>query len=268
MIVFSHANSYGAGTYRRLFDGWRASGQEVAAVEFYGHDVNYPVGRNWRGMSQQLLALIDGLPDERLWLVGHSMGGFLSLIAAGQRPERVRGIILLDSPLISGWKSGIVALVKAAGQMHRMPQAIVAAGRRDQWASKDDALQHFSAKPMFAAWHPEVLRSYIETGTEPDPADPQGEGRRLSFRREIEAAIYASVPHWLVPYLRRHPLGGPVAFIGGRHSVENRYAGLGATRRVTHGRMSWLDGSHLFPFELPDETVREVLKWIARLEAL
>ena len=37
MIVFSHANSYGASTYRRLFDGWRAAGHEVAAVEHFNY---------------------------------------------------------------------------------------------------------------------------------------------------------------------------------------------------------------------------------------
>jgi putative endonuclease len=42
MIVFSHANSFGAATYGRLFDGWRAAGHEVAAVEHFGHDAQFP----------------------------------------------------------------------------------------------------------------------------------------------------------------------------------------------------------------------------------
>lgn len=268
MIVFSHANSFGAGTYRRLLEGWRATGQEVVAIESYGHDAGHAIGRNWRGMTQQLLALIDSVPVPRVWLVGHSMGGYLSLIAAGQRPDRVRGIVLLDSPVISGWKSGIVAMVKAARQMHRIPQASVAARRRNRWPSMEAAHKHFSDKPIFAAWHPEVLRDYVETGTDSDPTDETGMTRRLSFRREVESAIYATVPHWLVPYLRRHPPGGPVAFIGGRHSDVIARLGLAATRRITHGRISWLDGSHLFPFEHPDETVREVLGWMSRLEAV
>jgi hypothetical protein len=28
-----------------------------------------------------------------------------------------------------------------------------------------------------------------------------------------------------------------------------------------------MEGSHLFPFERPEDTVREVLDWIARLES-
>jgi len=268
VIVFSHANGFSGGTYRRLFEGWRAAGQRVVAIERYGHAFGHPIGSNWRGMTQQLLALIDSVPVPRVWLVGHSMGGYISLIAAGLRPERVSGIVLLDSPIVSGWKSGIVALMKVVGQMHRISPAAMATRRRDRWASVEEAHNHFAKKPMFAAWHPEVLRDYMETGTERDPADATGMARRLTFRRDVESAIYMTTPHWLVAFLRRHPLGGPVAFIGGRHSNEIKQAGLVATHRVTHGRISWLPGSHLFPFEHPDETVREVLGWISRLERL
>ncbi len=268
MIVFSHANSYSASTYRQLFDGWRAAGHEVAAVEHFGHDTQFPVDRRWRGMTQQLTALIDSLPQPRLWLVGHSMGGYLSLLAAGQRPERVRGIVLLDSPVLHGWKSGLISVAKATGQMGRLSPAAVAVKRRDRWPDLGEAHRHFSAKPMFARWHPAILNDYIHHGTEQDPADRSGKTRRLKFRPEIEAEIYSTVPHRLVPYLRLHPPGGPVAFIAGTRSREVRQVGLAATHRVTQGRISWMEGSHLFPFEHPEETVREVLDWMQRLDAV
>lgn len=268
MIIFSHANSYNASTYRQLFDGWRAAGHEVAAVEHFGHDSRYPVDRSWRGMTHQLTTLIDGQPERRCWLVGHSMGGYLSLLAAGQRPERVRGIVLLDSPIVYGWKSSLVGVVKAVGQMRRMSPAALAVKRRDRWPDLGEVHRHFAAKPMFARWHPAILHDYVRFGTEADPSDGTGQGRRLSFRPEIEAEIYSTVPHRLMHYLRLHPPGGPVAFIAGRRSREIRLVGLAATRRLTQGRISWLEGSHLFPFERPDETVGEVLGWMQRLELL
>lgn len=268
MIVFSHANSYSATTYRHLFDGWRSAGHPVAAVGHFGHDESFPVDRSWRGMTHQLTGLIDSLPEPRLWLVGHSMGGYLSLLAAGQRPGRVRGIVLLDSPIVYGWKAGLITMLKAAGQMRRLSPAAVAEKRRDRWPDIASAQRHFSVKPMFARWHPKVLSDYVHFGTEPDPGDRAGLARRLSFRREVEAEIYSTVPQRLVSYLKRHPPGGPVAFIGGRRSREVRLAGLGATRRVAEGRISWLEGSHLFPFERPDETVHEVLGWMQRLDAV
>jgi pimeloyl-ACP methyl ester carboxylesterase len=268
MIVFSHANSYSASTYRQLFKGWQAAGHEVAAVEHFGHDAQFPVDRRWRGMTQQLTALIDSLPQAGLWLVGHSMGGYLSLLAAGQRPERVRGIVLLDSPIVYGWKSGLIGVVKAVGQMPRVSPAAVAVKRRDHWRDLGEVHSHFAAKSMFARWHPEVLKDYIHLGTEQDPADGSGAARRLKFRPEIEAEIYSTVPHRLVSYLRLHPPGGPVAFIAGTRSREVRQVGLAATHRVTQGRISWMEGSHLFPFERPEDTVSEVLDWMRRLDAV
>ncbi len=266
MIVFSHANSYGASVYRRLFDGWRAAGHEVAAVEHFGHDARYPVDRRWQGMTLQLTNLIDSLAEPKLWLVGHSMGGYLSLLAAGQRPRRVRGIIVLDAPLIHGWKSGLIGVVKAVGQMDRVSPAAGALKRRDRWRDVLEVCSHFAAKPMFARWHPAMLDDYVRNGTEPDPDDSVGAARRLRFRPEIEAEIYSTVPHRLLSYLRSHPPGGPIAFIAGTRSREVRQVGLGATSRVCQGRISWIEGTHLFPFEQPEQTTAAVLDWMSRLE--
>ena len=266
MIVFSHANSYGASTYRRLFEGWRAAGHEIAAVEHFGHDAQYPVDRRWHGMTQQLTALIDSLAAPKVWLVGHSMGGYLSLLAAGQRPRRVRGIIVLDAPIIHGWKSGLIGVVKAAGQMPRVSPAAGALRRRDRWSDLGEVRSHFAAKPMFARWHPEVLDDYVRHGTEPDPADAGGAARRLRFRPFIEAEIYSTVPHRLEAYLRTHPPGGPIAFIAGTRSREVGQVGLSATRKLTRGRISYVEGTHLFPFEKPEETTAAVLEWINLLD--
>lgn len=270
MIVFSHANSYCASTYRRLFDGWRAAGHEVAVVEHFGHDARFPVDRSWRGMTHQLTALIDSLPgaESEPWMVGHSMGGYLSLLAAGQRPKRVRGIVLLDSPIVHGWKAGLVTVAKAAGMMRRLSPAAQAMKRRDRWPDIGEAHRHFAKKSMFASWHPDILDDYIRFGTEAEPTDRTGTERRLKFRPEIEAEIYSTVPHRLVSYLRLHPPGGPVAFIGGKHSREIKLVGMEATERITQNRVSWVEGSHLFPFERPEETVCEVLGWMAKLEEI
>ncbi len=118
-------------------------------------------------------------------------------LAAGQRPARVRGIVLLDSSIVYGWRSGLLSVVKAVGQMDRVSPAAVAVKRCDRWPDLCEVHSHFAAKPMFARWHPEVLKDYIRHGTEVDPADSSGAGRRLKFRPAIEAGIYSTVPHRL-----------------------------------------------------------------------
>jgi pimeloyl-ACP methyl ester carboxylesterase len=82
--------------------------------------------------------------------------------------------------------------------------------------------------------------------------------RVLSFDREVETAIYNTLPHNLPSMLKRHPLKCAVSFIGGTHSREMRVAGSELTDKVSKGRVTWLDGSHLFPMEKPIATAAAV----------
>ena len=133
--------------------------------------------------------------------------------------------------------------------------------RRQHWPSAEAAYEHFAAKPAFARWAPGVLRDYIACGTEPHEVHgtPQ---QRLSFDRAVETAIYNSLPHQITRTLRAHPLRCPAALVKGSQSTEMRRVGLAATERLTHGRVSTLEGTHLYPMEKPRETATEVMRWI------
>jgi len=256
-IVFSHANGFPAGTYRSLFEVWRRAGHAVHAVEKYGHDERYPVTSNWPHLRDQLVHFVEREARGPVFLVGHSLGGYLSLLAASRRPDLACGVLLLDSPLLGGVAGHVIRLGKATGAVRRFSPGKVSQRRRQHWPDAEAAYAHFAAKPAFARWAPEVLRDYIACGVEPQP-----EGHGLAFRREVETLIYNTLPHHLAPLLRRHPLRCPAAFVGGTQSVENRQVGLRATERLTHGRMSMIEGSHLFPFERPLEAAVQVLEWL------
>jgi pimeloyl-ACP methyl ester carboxylesterase len=259
-IVFSHANGFPSGTYRLLFEAWREAGFAVHAIDKYGHDPRYPVTSDWPHLREQLIHFIEHRVPGAAWLVGHSLGGYLSLLAAARRPDLARGVVLLDSPLIAGWRARVLQLAKATGMGERLSPGHVSRRRRQHWPSADAAFEHFAAKPAFARWAPGVLRDYIACGLEPDPT-----GQRLAFEREVETDIYNTLPHHMARVLRAHPLQCPLAFVGGSHSAELRQVGLDATRRIAQGRVSSVEGSHLFPFERPTETAAEVLRWIGDL---
>jgi pimeloyl-ACP methyl ester carboxylesterase len=261
-IVFSHANGFPAGTYRQLFEAWRAAGYTVHAIEKYGHDERFPVTSNWPHLRDQLIHFIEHEVGGPAFLVGHSLGGYLSLMAASRRPDLARGLVLLDSPVLSGWKARAVQVAKAAGIGERFSPGHVSKRRRQEWDSADAAFAHFAAKPAFARWAPGVLRDYIAAGTEPEASTRQ---HRLSFQREVETDIYNALPHHLSRVLRAHPLHCAMAFVRGSESREIQQVGMSATRHLAQGRISTLAGSHLFPFEQPIETAAEVLRWIAAL---
>ena len=260
-IVFSHANGFPSGTYRTLFEAWREAGFAVHAIEKYGHDPRFPVTGNWPHLRDQLIHFIEHEVKGPAFLVGHSMGGYLSLLAAARRPELARGVVLLDSPLIAGWRARVLQMAKATGLGQRLSPGHVSKRRRNQWPNADAAFQHFAGKPAFARWAPGVLRDYIACGTEADPS-----GQRLSFQREVETDIYNTLPHHLARVLRRHPLRCPVAFIGGKQSLEVRQVGMSATHQLAHGRVATLEGTHLFPLERPAEAAAEVARFIAAFE--
>ncbi len=267
-IVFSHANGFPAGTYRVLFEAWRAAGHEVLAIEKFGHDPRYPVGNNWPRLRDQLVDFVrERAGGARVHLVGHSLGGYLSLLAACRAPAQARSVVLIDSPVLAGWRAHSVQVAKLTGLMKRVSPGRVSRRRRWQWASADEALQHFARKHVFARWDERVLHDYIASGLEPDPEAAEPGGVRLAFRREVETKLYNTLPHHFDRVLRRHPPQVPVGFIGGTQSVEVRQVGLAGTRAVTHGRMHWVEGSHLFPMERPAETAATVLRCIAEAVA-
>ena len=104
-LVFSHANSFPASTYRVLFDHLQTRGFAVKSIDKFGHDPRYPVSNNWKDMAQhvadfaQMQAEAAGGP---VWLVGHSLGGFLSLMAAAKKPGLAKGVLLIDAPILGG----------------------------------------------------------------------------------------------------------------------------------------------------------------------
>ncbi|QXL84622.1 alpha/beta fold hydrolase [Comamonas sp. NLF-1-9] len=255
-IVFSHANSFPAGTYRILFGHLRERGFRLSAVERYGHDPRYPVTSNWPHLVQQLAdhaAALQQQSGERAYLVGHSLGGYLSLMAAARHPDLARGVLLLDSPLVGGWKAGAVGVAKQVQAIGALTPGRISRARRKSWPSREEALAHFQRKKAFAQWDSAVLHDYVAAGlTDTDT------GCALSFDRDVETQIYNTVPHNLEQLLRRHPLQCPAAFIGARGSHEMRQVGLGLTQKITRGRIMMLDGSHLFPMEQPRTTAAAI----------
>ena len=263
-LVFSHGNSFPAGTYNVLFAHLRARGFEVSAVDRFGHDPRYPVTSNWPHLVRQLADFAQeqvqraGAP---VYLVGHSLGGILSVMAAAQHPELARGVLMLDSPLVSGWRATTVGVAKHTNIVARVSPGRVSRQRRNSWASSAEALEHFRKKKTFASWHPQALEDYVAHGM----VDLDGQ-RVLAFDRAVETAIYNTLPHNLGSLLRAHPLRCPAAFIGGRASVEMRQVGMALTQRVTGGRIMMLDGSHLFPLEQPMATAAAVEAALLNLE--
>jgi pimeloyl-ACP methyl ester carboxylesterase len=161
-------------------------------------------------------------------------------------PELARGLLLVDSPLLGGWKAHALGAMKRTQLVGSLSPGAVSRKRKNAWDSKEEALEHFRHKKAFARWEPQVLQDYVANCTH-----DEGGRRVLSFDRAVEPAIYNTLPDNLDRLLRRHPLQCKAAFIGGLQSQEMQQVGMAFTGRIVEGRITMLEGSHLFPMERP-----------------
>lgn len=257
MIVFSHGNGFPASTYTVLIDSLRERGFDVRYLEKFGHNPRFPVTDNWPHIEEELSEFVQEQVAQRqgaaVWLVGHSLGGILSLMSAARHPELVRGVVMIDSPILGGWKSTAMGMAKTLPLMGKFSPGAVSRKRRNHWPDTEAVREHFRHKRAFAKWDAQVLHDYAAYGT----VEVDGQ-RVLAFDRAVETRFYNTLPDNLPALLRRHPLKCPVSFIGGSHSVERRQVGMDLVNHVTKGRTMMLDGSHLIPMEKPLATAAAV----------
>jgi len=259
LLHFTHGNSYPAGSYVRLLSDLGRD-FEVRISAMLGHDPRFPVDDNWHALVDEVIAQLERY-DTPAILVGHSLGGAVNMLAAWRRPELARCVVMLDSPVVAGWRAVVWRAAKALGFARRLSPAGIAARRRHTWPSREAAFDHFHAKPMFRAWAPGALDDYLEHGLKPHP-----EGVQLRFARDVESSIYATLPHDMGRVLRQ-PFPLPIGFIAGTDSEELRQAGMGATRRLVGDKLVMIEGSHLYPMESPQLTAQLTREMIGRLLA-
>jgi pimeloyl-ACP methyl ester carboxylesterase len=269
-IIFSHANGFPASTYRLIIQALREAGHHVDAIECIGHDPHFPVSSNWPKLVEQLATSIPALNNDRgeaTWLLGHSLGGYLSMMCAAHlresQSQAIAGVIVLDAPIIGGWKARGLKLLKRSPLVGALLPGRVSKKRRRQWPDRSSVRSHFEHKRAFRNWDPRVLDDYVNFGTK-DALDRFGlPCRILVFDRNIETLIYNTVPDHLERYLTRHPINCPLIYIGGRRSLEAKQIGLASTRKLLAGlcqsEFIETEGSHLFPMEYPDKTVEMLL---------
>ena len=259
-ITFLHANGYPSGVYRQFFAALRehASVHAPAILETAPDSAAH---RRWPMMLDQALDALQTLPATmrtmpRHVLVGHSMGGYIALQAAVRHMDTIRDVVLLDSPIPTGWRSKVLTFAQLTGLAYQSGPAPIAARRRDGWPSRQAARDFFAGKGFVSAWADGVLDDFIEYAIV-DSAD----GVTLKIPRDTERDIYAHIVHRsALTALRQLQHGGVnVSFIAGERSEETRLAGFADNERLFAPRFTRLATGHLIPMEAPQICADAVL---------
>jgi pimeloyl-ACP methyl ester carboxylesterase len=258
ILHFSHANGFPAACYRELF-GFLSSRFQIGYVNTIGHDPRYPVTDNWPRLVDELIHAVSTNYRRPVIGVGHSLGGYLTFMAAMQRPELFRAIVLLDAPLLSYFKSRGLEMSKWMGIVDRVTPGASTRNRRREWKDEKEVIAHFRNRQLFRRFDPECLADYAHFGMTRD-----GDHLRLLFDPEIEYRIYCTIPHHFAEF--GGPLEVPAGFVGGRDSEEVRRVGLSMMKRRYGFRFKRVEGTHLFPFEYPEMAAGAIVEMIDRLE--
>ena len=97
-VLFVHGwsgeRSHFAGSLQRF-----APQRRVAALDLAGHGDSGAGRELWtqQAFARDVVSVLDDLGWQEVILVGHAMGGPVSLIAAAAAPERVQGVVVVES---------------------------------------------------------------------------------------------------------------------------------------------------------------------------
>lgn len=242
-IQFSHANGFPSPCYAEMF-GQLSRKYRICAIEAIGTDSRYPVTEGWPLLVEQLVATLEREHrGEPVFGVGHSLGVYLTFLAAAKRPELFRAIVMIDAPVSGPVKGGLLGATKTIGIVDRVTPASASRDRRAVWHSREEAKAHFRTRKLFRDFSEACLDDYVQHALV-----KKEDHFKLKIDPAIEYQIYRTIPHDMNRQLR--DLKVPAGFIGGTESDVIRRVGM-ALMRGRQFLKRRVPGGHLFPFEHP-----------------
>jgi len=254
-LHFAHATGFNAETYRGLLTPL-AGRLRIAAVDQRGHGftalpATLDLPKGWTIYRDDLLRLLALLDERPAILAGHSMGGTVSLMAAALRPERVRGLVLVE-PVMVPLAAKILRYFAANGEPNIADRA---EQRRDTFPSFEAALAAYTGRGAFKSWQTDTLGDYLRGGL---IDDPDTQAVRLACKPSWEAATFRAAPFGKARLARR--VSCPITVLHGTIASTCRDSEADVFRRAG-ARVVKIDGaSHFLPMEHPDLVRDEIAR--------
>jgi 2-hydroxymuconate-semialdehyde hydrolase len=242
---------HGIPTSSRLWDSVGAdlaTDFDVIAPDLLGYgDSAKPADRDVSMAAQALLVpkLLDGLGVDRAIVVGHDLGGAVAQRMAVEAPERVAGLVLIDSVSFDSWPILRMRMLRATAPpfARHWPRQWFAwfAMTMRPYVRGSDAREAFGASLEAWSGDRDGAEAFMRNARAMDPRITEEVAPRLA---EVDVPAH-------VVWGRRDP------FQKVRWAARLRDAIPGAT-------LTLLDGGHFLPWDRPAEVAREIRALAAR----
>lgn len=251
-LLIAHATGFCAGAYRPMVPVL-AEHFHVWGVDFRAHgDSTAPDELTWRGMADDVLAVVDALGGDPILGFGHSMGGASLVGAELLRPGTLaRGFLFEPIIIPAEWNDS------GPGQN---PMSAAARRRRPTFPSRDEVLGRYARRPPLGVFRADALAAYVDHGFADAPdgsvtlkCTPEREAQTFEAPNKptIEQMGAVATP-LVIARGERDGEFGPAAF-----SLRIAEAAPAAELR-RYDRVS-----HFGPFEDPDLLAREAAAFLA-----
>jgi pimeloyl-ACP methyl ester carboxylesterase len=261
-LHFAHANGFNALTYRTLLEPLSAT-FHLYASDLRGHGMTTlpaqpGMAKGWRIYRDDLIHVLEMLPQRPLILAGHSMGATASVMAAALRPDLVSGLVLIEPVFMPAMLAVTGRVLRRIGLTPRGYDLVEkAARRRAIFPSVDAAFEAYRGRGIFKLWPQEQLRDYLDGGLL-----PTDDGQvRLACAPRWEAEDFRETPLF-VPHLARQ-IVCPVTLLHGDQpgsTCRDSQAAIFQRRKPDTRAVKVLGASHFLPMEMPDLVREEIAR--------
>jgi pimeloyl-ACP methyl ester carboxylesterase len=192
-IVFVHATGFNARTYLPLYQQLVAS-HSVSALDMRGHGLSTLDSElqfhNWHIYRDDLIAFLENFSKPPV-LVGHSMGGTVSLLTAKKKSDLVRAVIAFDPPILPRILQFLMRSKTFQTRFRKYnPLVRSAKNRRKTFDDRTSAFKRYQNKPPFSKWQDGFLENYLQDGLQENSGQMQ-----LSCNPNWEAQTYMAHGH-------------------------------------------------------------------------
>ncbi len=234
---------------------WHPLARELAAhfriivPSLCGHRDGDPEkgGLDWAMLAADTVRLCSALRLQKPYLVGHSMGGTVHVIAHALHGLSAAGMVLIEPIFLPP------QFYLGRMNVSDHPLAVKALRRTNYWSNRAEAMAYLLSRSLFQSWDREMLDLYLNHGM----TEAQGGGLQLACSPQREAALFMGgrqFDPW--PLLPR--IACPVLLIEGEKSDTASFVDFGRICSLIPGctRRRVKEAGHLVPMEKPREVTR------------